>query len=325
MQPLRSLLAMTSLTLVLSACGEPRRYGDAGGLPVTMAVHLERAYVNGWQNRQAQPSAGAAVGFGSGGSTGVGVGLGLSFSSTQMYLLGGDQVGQGNVFHRELKWGDNSFSVPLAAGECFHRDVPTASVSSVRAAFDLPDHYILFVGTLEPRKNLSRLLDAFAAALQQEPQLPALVIAGMEGWQVNGIVQAQTGFPLTVIDPQTGIRYLTNRPDQICDPNEDAPGTVEQWFTTSCFARRAIANTAEPGTTPRNSVRGPGFARTDLSVFRNITLTGPHQLQLRVEVFNAFNQTRFGQPGGQIGTATFGRITTSEDGRILQLAVKYSF
>jgi hypothetical protein len=170
-----------------------------------------------------------------------------------------------------------------------------------------------------------RFVVSFNVEIPVADSLNGVAAAILEGWQVNGIVQAQTGFPLTVIDPQTGIRYLTNRPDQVCDPNEDAPGTVEQWFTTSCFARRAIANTAEPGTTPRNSVRGPGFARTDLSVFRNITLTGPHQLQLRVEVFNAFNQTRFGQPGGQIGTATFGRITTSEDGRIVQLAVKYSF
>ena len=48
-------------------------------------------------------------------------------------------------------------------------------------------------------------------------------------------------------------------------------------------------------------------------------------MQLRVEAFNLFNQTRFGQPGNQIGTANFGRITSADDGRIIQLAVKYSF
>ena len=37
------------------------------------------------------------------------------------------------------------------------------------------------------------------------------------------------------------------------------------------------------------------------------------------------NQARFGQPNGTIGTATFGQITTAEDGRIIQLGVKYSF
>jgi hypothetical protein len=145
------------------------------------------------------------------------------------------------------------------------------------------------------------------------------------GWQVNGIVQAQTGFPLTVVDGVTSIRYLTNRPDQTCDPNENAPHTEEQWFDTSCFARRTLANTADPGSTPRNSVRGPGFARTDLSFFKNVTLTGRHRLQFRFEMFNLFNQTRFGQPGNSIGTTNFGRITSSDDGRVIQLAVKYNF
>ena len=145
------------------------------------------------------------------------------------------------------------------------------------------------------------------------------------GWQVNGIVQAQTGFPLTVSDPSSSIRFLTNRPDQTCDPNDNAPHTVEQWFDTSCFVRRPLADTAEPGTGRRNTVRGPGFARTDLSFFKNIYVSGPHRLQFRFEMFNLFNQTRFGQPGGQIGTPNFGRITSAEDGRVIQLAVKYNF
>jgi hypothetical protein len=145
------------------------------------------------------------------------------------------------------------------------------------------------------------------------------------GWQVNGIVQAQTGFPTTIVDPITSIRYLTNRPNQTCDPNDNAPHTVDEWFDTSCFARRPLAETAEPGSTPRNSARGPGFARTDLSFFKNFHFASRHRLQFRFELFNLFNQERFGQPGNQIGTTNFGRITSSDDGRVIQLAVKYNF
>ena len=86
-----------------------------------------------------------------------------------------------------------------------------------------------------------------------------------------------------------------------------------------------MPDTAEPGNQARNIVHGPGFARTDFSVFRNVGLWRDHRLQFRVELFNLFNQTRFGQPGNTIGTSTFGRITTSDDGRIVQLAVKYNF
>ena len=170
-----------------------------------------------------------------------------------------------------------------------------------------------------------RFVVSFSAELPTPTSKGAVLRHLAGGWQVNGIIQAQSGFPTTAFDPSLSIRYLTNRPNQTCDPNADAPNTVEQWFTTACFTRRALAETAEPGSTPRNSVRGPGFARTDLSLFKNVDLAGTHRLQFRVEAFNLWNQERFGQPGNQIGTANFGRITTAEDGRIIQLAVKYSF
>jgi hypothetical protein len=170
-----------------------------------------------------------------------------------------------------------------------------------------------------------RFVVSFTAELPTPTAHGAVMEHLLGGWQVNGIVQAQTGYPLTVVDGTTSIRFLTNRPNQICDANAGAPQTVEEWFDTSCFERRALADTAEPGSTGRNSVRGPGFARTDLSLFKNIDLSGPHALQLHVEAFNLFNQTRFGQPSGTIGTPTFGSITSAEDGRIIQLALKYSF
>jgi hypothetical protein len=169
-----------------------------------------------------------------------------------------------------------------------------------------------------------RFVVSFTAELPS-PAGPPVMTAVLGGWQLNGIVQAQTGFPLAVAEADTSIRYLTNRPNQTCDPNQGGARTVDQWFNTACFERRPLAQTSEPGSTPRNSVRGPGFARTDLSLFKNFGLPYDHRLQLRIEAFNLFNQTRFGQPGNQVGTPLFGRITASEDGRIIQLAVKYNF
>ena len=52
------------------------------------------------------------------------------------------------------------------------------TVRSVIARYDLPSEYLLFVGTLEPRKNLSRLLKALAGTKATLP----LVIAGWSGW-----------------------------------------------------------------------------------------------------------------------------------------------
>lgn len=114
MKPL--LLLACAVVLVLSGCGEPRRFGDTGGVPVTVSAQVNRAFFSSMENRQGRPSAGAGVGFSSGGHSSMGVGIGFQFSSTQVYLLGGDAVGQANVFRQELKWGDNTFTVPLAAG-----------------------------------------------------------------------------------------------------------------------------------------------------------------------------------------------------------------
>jgi Carboxypeptidase regulatory-like domain/TonB dependent receptor/TonB-dependent Receptor Plug Domain len=171
-----------------------------------------------------------------------------------------------------------------------------------------------------------RFVVSFGAELPTPTDYGAILRHVAGGWQVNGIVQAQTGFPLYVYDPTTDIRYQTNRPDLICDPNDNAPHTVEQWFDTSCYVRRPVPETGtRPGNAGRNTVRGSGFARTDLSLFKNVDLNRRHRVQFRVEAFNLFNQTKFGQPGNQIGTANFGRITSADDGRIIQLAVKYNF
>jgi hypothetical protein len=147
------------------------------------------------------------------------------------------------------------------------------------------------------------------------------------GWQLNGIVQGQTGFPLTVIEPNNiSLTSLTNRPNMTCDPNVGAAPATAQWFNTSCFQRLTLpANAGQVGDEPRNAVRGPGFKRTDVSLFKNFAVAGGQRVQLRIELFNVFNQVRFGQPGATIGSPTFGMITTAEDGRVVQLGVKYIF
>ncbi|MFM8532144.1 MAG: hypothetical protein ACKOEC_00885, partial [Acidimicrobiia bacterium] len=146
------------------------------------------------------------------------------------------------------------------------------------------------------------------------------------GWQLNGIYQAQSGFPLTVTQgAELDIRYMTSRPDMTCDAN-DGPKTTARWFNTSCFTALSLAQTGErPGNAGRNTVRGPGFQRTDLSIFKNFDFATRHRVQVRIEGFNILNQARFGQPNGTFGGATFGQITTAEEGRVIQLGLKYTF
>jgi glycosyltransferase involved in cell wall biosynthesis len=56
-------------------------------------------------------------------------------------------------------------------------------MAAVRARHKLPDRYILFVGTVEPRKNVERLIEAYALVRSARPNAPPLVIVG--GWGKN--------------------------------------------------------------------------------------------------------------------------------------------
>jgi glycosyltransferase involved in cell wall biosynthesis len=58
------------------------------------------------------------------------------------------------------------------------RPLAAEDLAEVRSRYSLPDRFILFVGTIEPRKNLETLLEAWA----QVPRRPALVVAGGWGW-----------------------------------------------------------------------------------------------------------------------------------------------
>lgn len=147
------------------------------------------------------------------------------------------------------------------------------------------------------------------------------------GWQVNGIVQAQTGFPVPIVEANNvSLTSLTNRPNQLCDPNSGAAGTLLQYFNTACYQRLTLAaNPGQQGNAGRNVARGPGFTSWDMSLFKTFTFAERHRLQFRGEAFNAANHPRFFNPGGTIGTPLFGQITSAADGRVFQLALKYNF
>jgi glycosyltransferase involved in cell wall biosynthesis len=54
--------------------------------------------------------------------------------------------------------------------------------AGLRRRLGLPERWFVFVGNLEPRKNLPLLLDAYRALLAQHPDAPGLVLVGPPGW-----------------------------------------------------------------------------------------------------------------------------------------------
>ena len=80
-------------------------------------------------------------------------------------------------------------SVVLEAASSQFQQLPDERVFPVLKRYNLPDNYILFVGTIEPRKNIPALLEAYAQLVVQDPDTPALVIAGRRGWLYDRVIE----------------------------------------------------------------------------------------------------------------------------------------
>jgi len=82
---------------------------------------------------------------------------------------------------------DNIDIVPLGVGEPFG---PTSAEqqATVRQLYGLPEQFFLYVGTIEPRKNLVRLIEAWSKIAANLPY--DLVIAGREGWKCRPVRDA---------------------------------------------------------------------------------------------------------------------------------------
>lgn len=69
-----------------------------------------------------------------------------------------------------------------AADPLFQPEDRQAALRHVQALFELPEEFILFVGTIEPRKNIPGLLRAYRRLRDKYKLTPALVLAGAPGW-----------------------------------------------------------------------------------------------------------------------------------------------
>jgi glycosyltransferase involved in cell wall biosynthesis len=85
---------------------------------------------------------------------------------------------------------DKVFATPLAPRASF-TPMAAAETVEVRKRLEIEDEFLLFVGTIEPRKNLSTLLSAVDVVWRATALRPQLVVAGRVGWKVDEVL-AQT-------------------------------------------------------------------------------------------------------------------------------------
>jgi hypothetical protein len=168
------------------------------------------------------------------------------------------------------------------------------------------------------------------------------------GWQWNGIVTAQGGFPNTPLvgfnTSGTGDTNPTDVPN--INPNFSGPvvlGKPEQWFNPNAFLIPVLGTF---GDVSRGSFRGPGLVDVDTSFFKKFQISERYTLQFRAELFNILNQANFAYPNSIVFSrnnctaaspnqvacskssisSTAGQITaTSTTSRQVQFALKLLF
>ena len=81
------------------------------------------------------------------------------------------------------------------------------------------------------------------------------------------------------------------------------------------------------GNAGRNILTGPGTVSSDISLQRNfrLPLRDAGRLEFRAEAFNAFNSVKFFPPDMNTTGANYGRLTSADRPRVMQLALRFTF
>jgi hypothetical protein len=154
------------------------------------------------------------------------------------------------------------------------------------------------------------------------------------GWGVSGIVNYSSGTPFSVttgaaatwLGAGRGIGNL--RLNRVHNPCAGC-GSRDSWTRTGYFDPTAYVTppTGTFGNSGRNSLIGPSYFDADASLVKNFPFLKREgsNIQFRADVFNLFNNVAFDNPQAANSTSVFGKITSAENAREIQLALRVSF
>src|SRR5579871_3475122 len=181
------------------------------------------------------------------------------------------------------------------------------------ASYDVPHR---FVGNYVYRLPLGRGSKLLAGV----PVVQDVV----RGWEISGVTEFQVGLPLSVSQNNgTGGFTGTQRPNQIAAaalPRGDR--SLTEWFNVNAFT---VAPAFTSGTEPRFSFYGPGINNWDTALMRNFPVRERLRIQLRGEFYNTFNHPNFKNPNTTLGNAQYGKITSDNGARVMELALRVFF
>jgi hypothetical protein len=151
------------------------------------------------------------------------------------------------------------------------------------------------------------------------------------GWSLNSVVTVQSGQPLALYNNSGLLVDGNQRPNVICSQlasglsyrqAAESGGSV---LNQDCFGD---PGDNIPGNAPRHfsNLRGDGIRNLDTSLSKEFKIHEGQLLQVRAEVFNAFNHQRFAFPDVGSGDGALGQVTsTTNNYRRMQFGARYQF
>lgn len=192
----------------------------------------------------------------------------------------------------------------------------------------MPQDPALVVGPLDEMRR-HRFVTSWVLDVPDLETTNAAVRAVLNGWQVTGIVQYQTGAPFTITSgtdiSRDGIGNDRAKTTGVSmDPPAGSDRTV--WFDRAAFAAGDVGTF---GTVGKGAYFGPSTHYWDMGLSKNVRFNDDMGIQFRAEFFNIFNQVNFANPATALNSASFGRITSTHanqgDPRIMQFGLKFVF
>jgi hypothetical protein len=154
----------------------------------------------------------------------------------------------------------------------------------------------------------------------------------LSGWQLSGIIRAQSGQALTVSGSQTigpagnGVLAFTRRanivPGVPLYSGYTGPAAKVCGFNPAAFAVPPLNGI---GNAPTGNIVGPGYYAWDLSLRRSVRVDEGRKLAFRADAFNVFNHPNWGNPGTTVTGGGFGQIGSSNPARNVQFGAKFAF
>jgi hypothetical protein len=267
----------------------------------------------------------------------------LGFNIPEALLL---QSGANSSYHGLQLAMNKRFSrgLQFRGAYTFSKAIDTSSVDPGSTAGsgrpDVPNAgFVVQANQRDVRANrgLSDLDRTHRFSLSWSYQMP-------RGWQISGFVQAQSGAPFSIWYPEPE----ANTPAALAALGTGSGGLYRLGFGRPSLAQGATldelrrggpdrtrayfnqAALASPGggfgNLGRNVLRGPGQQRWDLALSKETKLRERATLELRWEVFNAFNHVNFALPSGDLSDSEFNQITNTVGGpRTMQFGMRLRF